>query len=580
MILAGCGSGNTTASSGSKTTGTAGPPTLQSISISPSTAAIAQGTSQAFLATGHYSDGSTKDLTTTAQWSCLLNSIASVSNSPPTQGWATALIPTSSNIAYPVTALITATFGGISESAQLNISSATIASLTVSPATATLGYLNQQQYKATATFSDGTTQDVTSQPGVSWSVSSVSASPAPFYTSGSGLVIGNSLGTFNVSASFLSASSYSQSPQPTLTVDLSNLESVALVAANLADPTAPTIANNTQVQFSAVGTFNDGSTRDVTSLATGWSSDSAAVTNFGAQANVFSAASSQLPATANITATVGAFSPSTPLTVSGATLQSIALSPANITVAATTRVAFTAVGIFSDGSKQDLVSPQVRWSVQNGSGVAGLDGKGLLTGESAGSVTVTATSASTLGSIAGSTGATVSAATMQSVAVSPATAFMVPGSSLAYSALATFSDGSTQDVTTSAIWKSGSGSVATAASNIATGLGLGQSSITAKVNGITGTADLIVALPSQIKLAVTPATASVASGATTAFSATGTFVDGSTQDFTPLVNWSSSMPTVATVDYQSGVVSGLGSGSSTITATLGTVTAAGQVTAQ
>jgi uncharacterized protein YjdB len=79
---------------------------------------------------------------------------------------------------------------------------------------------------------------------------------------------------------------------------------------------------------------------------------------------------------------------------------------------------------------------------------------------------------------------------------------------------------------------------------------------------------------------VTPATASVASGATTAFSATGTFVDGSTQDFTPLVNWSSSMPTVATVDYQSGVVSGLGSGSSTITATLGTVTAAGQVTAQ
>jgi uncharacterized protein YjdB len=55
-------------------------------------------------------------------------------------------------------------------------------------------------------------------------------------------------------------------------------------------------------------------------------------------------------------------------------------------------------------------------------------------------------------------------------------------------------------------------------------------------------------------------------------------VDGSTQDFTTLVNWSSSNATAATVGYQTGVVSGLAAGTSTMTAALGSSTGTAQVT--
>jgi uncharacterized protein YjdB len=181
---------------------------------------------------------------------------------------------------------------------------------------------------------------------------------------------------------------------------------------------------------------------------------------------------------------------------------------------------------------------------------------------------------------------TVTSATLAAqnpIAVMPATAFMTPGGALTFSAIGTFSDDSTQDISSIVTWSTGSPNVATIASSkvpIVTGQGVGQSTVTAKVGGLSGTASLVIALPTQISLAVTPATASVAVGVSTQLTATGTFVDGTTQDFTTLVNWSSSNPTAATVGYQTGLVSGLAGGTSTITATLGSATSTAQLTVQ
>jgi hypothetical protein len=67
------------------------PAVLSSVSVSPVAAALAQGQSQPFMATGHYSDQSTKDMTTTATWSSSSTSVATVSNSVGSQGLATAV---------------------------------------------------------------------------------------------------------------------------------------------------------------------------------------------------------------------------------------------------------------------------------------------------------------------------------------------------------------------------------------------------------------------------------------------------------------------------------------------------------
>ena len=561
LVLASCGgnSGSSTSSPAAQS----GPVTLQSIAITPGSAQIAQGTTQAFTATGNYSDGSTKDLTATAQWSCLLP-MATESNNAPTQGLATAI--------SAGTVLISASSGTVSNSTQLNITGATVSSLAVTPVTTTIGFGNQQQFTATATFSDMSTQDVTSL--TNWTLS-----PAgPFISAFSGLAIGNSVGTFDVSASFGGQSTAFLTTPHALTVDLSSLVSVSIVPGNAS------IADSTQIAFSAIGAFNDGSTRDVSGLATDWTSSNGAVAaNYGSTPGVFKGDSAG-PTT--VTASVGTFTPSTMLTVTDATLQSIAVTPATASLAAGTKVSYDAVGKFSDGSTQDL-SSQLTWSTVGGTGAATVDSKGIVTGSAAGSVTVNATSSSKLGSIAGSALATVTAATLQSITVTPSTGFITPGGNLAFAAVGAFSDGSTQDVSTLAAWTSSNSKVAgsttevaTISSNVATGQGVGQTTITAKWMGISGTADLMVVSPTQVSLAVTPTTIQFAAGSSAQLQATGTFVDGSTQDFTTMVNWSSSNAADATVGYQSGVVSGLAAGTSTITATLGSVTSTAAVTVQ
>ena len=559
LMLASCG-GNSGSTTTSPTT-PSGPATLQSIAITPGSATIAQATTQAFIATGSYSDGSTKDLTATAQWSCLLPNLATVSSSSPTQGLATGI--------SAGTVVISASLGNVSNSAQLTVTGATVSSLAITPASATIGFENQQQYKAIATFSDTSTQDVTNL--ANWTI----APSGPFISAYSGLAIGSSVGTsFDVNASFGGQSTSTLTIPPTLNVDLSNLVSVAILPAN------PTIANNTPSTLSAIGTFSDGSTRDVTSIATWVSSDDTVASNFGVLPNVFSAATTSAPATATITASFGTLSTqtaSTMLSVSDATLQSIAVSPSNASIAPGTKLTYSAVGTFSDGSTQDLTSI-VRWSVLGGSGAASVS-KGVVKGTTAGSITVTAASLANLGSLSGSAAAAITSATLQSIAVNPATAFITPGGNLTYSAIGTFSDGSTQDLSALTSWSS-SAVTATVSAGVATGQGVGAGAITAKLGQISGTASLLVVSPAQISLAVTPATASVAAGATTQLKATATYVDGATQDFTTLVNWSSSNAAMATVGYQTGLISGLASGTSTITATLGSVTSTATVTVQ
>lgn len=70
-------------------------------------------------------------------------------------------------------------------------------------------------------------------------------------------------------------------------------------------------------------------------------------------------------------------------------------------------------------------------------------------------------------------------------------------------------------------------------------------------------------------IAVTPANSIVAMGLTKVFTATGTYSDGSTQDLTAAVTWSSSDPTVASMSGNT--ATGLARGNTTITATLGSI---------
>ncbi len=76
--------------------------------------------------------------------------------------------------------------------------------------------------------------------------------------------------------------------------------------------------------------------------------------------------------------------------------------------------------------------------------------------------------------------------------------------------------------------------------------------------------------PQLVSIAVTPANASIAAGTQQQYTATGTYSDGSHQNLTSSVTWTSSATTVATIS-SGGLATGVAAGSTTIRATSGSI---------
>jgi hypothetical protein len=160
--------------------------------------------------------------------------------------------------------------------------------------------------------------------------------------------------------------------------------------------------------------------------------------------------------------------------------------------------------------------------------------------------------------------------TLTSIQVTPGSPTLSMGQSLQLAATGSFSNGSTQDLTSSATWSSSQTSVATVGtSGLATAGGHGSASIIAASGSISGST-LILVEGALSSLQLTPANGSLTAGTTQQFTATGTFSDGTSENLTGSANWSSSNTNVTTVN-SSGFATTITAGSATITAASGGV---------
>ncbi len=516
--------------------------TLASIAVTPANPSIAPGTTQTFQATGTYNDNSTQDITTTATWSSSSTGVATISNAAGTQGLATAVAHGSSNI--------TATLGSISSSpVTLTVTNGVLQSIAVTPAGSTLTLGTVKQFTATGTYLDGgttTTQDISNV--VTWGSSSANVASITI----SGAVTGTKTGTTTITATLGSISGSTQ-----LTVNLANLSSIAI------QPGDSTIAPATTIQFTAIGTFSDGSTRNITNQVTWSSSNPAAATIQNSTATGVAQGQS------TISATLNSVSDSVTLTVSGATIKTISVTPSGQSIAAGTQLDFIATGVFTDGSTQNITN-SVTWTSSNTafatvSNTAGSNG--IVAAVSTGSVTIKAT----FGGTSGSAPLTVNSATLTSISLVPTTFLLAPASTKQYDATGTYSDGSTFLLNIEATWKSSSTTVATVTSyGLVTGQSAGSADITAKMGSVTSNAaSLIVSSSPLVSLAVMPGTASVPETIETPFTAIGTFGDGTTQDLTESVQWTAAPASVATISNVGGSIgfaTGVSVGNATITA--------------
>jgi plastocyanin/uncharacterized protein YjdB len=507
-------------------------PVLQSIAVRPSNPSIGKGTTQAFTATGTFSDSSTQDLTGQVTWSSDTTSVATISATGVATGVSAG------------TATISATMGNITGTTKLTVTQPTVKSIVVSPASPSVAKGNTQAFTAMGTFSDNSVQDVTGQ--VAWS----SAPTSVATINASGVATGVGIGTATITATIGNVMG-----QAVLTVTQPVLKSIAV------NPATPTINQGTNQQFTAIGTFTDGSMQDL-STQVAWMSDTTPV----ATVNASGLATGVSGGTATITAALNGVSAHALLTVNPVTLQSITVTPAGATIPKGTTQQFTARGTFSDGLTQDLTD-QVAWSSDT-AGVATISATGLATGVAQGSAMITAT----LNGKSGSTSLSVGPAVIQSITVTPAVPSIPKGETDQFHATEVFSDGTTQDVTSQVAWASGTQGIATIdASGLATGVAQGTASITATLNGVVGTGSLTVGTAVLQSITVAPPGPSIPNGETQAFTASGMYSDGSTQDLTSQVAWSSGTIGVATINT-AGLATAVSQGTSVIMAMLNGVT--------
>lgn len=205
-------------------------------------------------------------------------------------------------------------------------------------------------------------------------------------------------------------------------------------------------------------------------------------------------------------------------------VERVVISPANVALAAGDSFDFSAEAELSDGSHDSLL---VSWASTGGI----VSGAGVYhAGNAPGTymvIVVTpdlqhADTATVV--ISGGTGPTLAGLTVQ-----PASVTLDPGANAGFSAVGSFSDGSTAAVVAS--WNATGGSVTQAGSYHA-GPAAGGYRVIASHQGFTDTAlvtirDTTTPPPTLTAVTVTPATVTVDPGSTTAFSATGSYSDGS-----------------------------------------------------
>jgi hypothetical protein len=506
-------------------------PFLAFLTVTPNSPAIALGQSLQFKVVATYSDETTEDVTGSVDWQTLDPGVATVNES----GLA-------GSVAVGRTTIV-ATKSGARGEAALVVSKAALTGISVASPPSPIALGQSAQLVATGTYTDKSTQDITSS--VSWSA----AQPSVVEVSATGLAVSKVVGSTEVTASLSNISASGQ-----ITVSAAMLASVAVGASH------PSLPLGGTEQLSAIGTYTDGNTKDFTASAT-WTSSSPGVLAVSSTGAV----TTKSVGAAVVSAAVSGFTSSANLIVSSASLVSIAVSAGHPSLPLGNTEQVSATGTYTDGSTKDL-SASAAWS-SSSPGVLAVSSTGAVTTKSVGAAVVSAA----VSGITGSANLTVSSASLVSIAVSAGHPSLPLGNTEQLSATGTYTDGSTKDLTASATWTSSSPVLAVSSTGTVTTKSVGAAVVSAAVSSITGKASLTVSAAALSGISISAASATVPLGDTLQLNAMGHFTDGSTQDVTGSVNWSSSSRGVLTV-AASGLATAIAVGTVSVAASSSTIT--------
>jgi hypothetical protein len=350
-------------------------------------------------------------------------------------------------------------------------------------------------------------------------------------------------------------------------------------------PVGLTLPVGSRRQFTAQAIRSDGTSMDITGLAT-WTSDAPGIAAVSTAGGTRGQVTGIAGGTANISATYMGITGSVLITVTPATLTMVQVTPFTPTISLNTPVQFVATAIYSDGTNV-AVTGMATWlsSDMNVAQVSNAAGsRGLATPLAKGTTKISAT----FMNVTGTTTLTVTDATITQIQVTPFAPSIPVGFDRRLTATAIYSDGTNRDITSLATWTSADPTTAAVSDALAT-KGLvtavtgGTVSITAQYTGVMGSTTVTVSAAMLKSLAITPANPTLMVGGILPFTATGTFDDGSSLDVTTFVTWTSSNLAVGDVSNANGSrgqATAFGVGSTIVQAQRGAVVATTTLTVQ
>jgi len=157
----------------------------------------------------------------------------------------------------------------------------------------------------------------------------------------------------------------------------------------------------------------------------------------------------------------------------------------------------------------------------------------------------------------------VTADSMPSIPVDGTVTFVATGTYLA--------SPTQRDLTNSATWSTSDSAVATVNKGLVTGTGIGSFTITATVNGKSGSTKVVVGLTPSITIAPIHTDVFSLSAQEAEFAAIATYFDGSTLDLSDFATWTSSPKGILSFYiYTGGEATFIATGTTAITATFAT----------
>ncbi|HEX21913.1 MAG TPA: hypothetical protein ENH21_00610, partial [Chromatiales bacterium] len=382
------------------------------------------GLSRPLRALGHFSDGSLRDLTTQVIWHSSDDARLAIANAAGSEGLATALA------AGAVT--VGAALDGIEVQAVLMVSAATLQTLELEPVAPRLAVGMGLRMQALGRYSDGSLKLLSDQ--VTWSSEEPAIAAVANADGQAGQVRGLAAGDtyIRVQLDGISASA-------PLSVTAARLEVITI------EPAEISLASGERLWLRAVGGFSDGSTQ-LLGAAVRWESAQADVVRIDESGELLALQ----PGEARISASLGGVTGSIPVQVSAATLTDLEISPASPRLASGTTMRFSAVAVYSDGSRRDITAQAV-WASTNPTVLSVSNGDPFRV--RAGAVGTSRLTAR-FGGFERDLEVVVTNATPTGLRITAPVTGLASGESVRLSAVADFSDGSSQSLDSDVVWSS------------------------------------------------------------------------------------------------------------------------------